>query len=575
MRPTHNQTRKTNMYGLAKFFLVVALIFISASTCLASATNVYIAQNSAGAASGADCANALPVSSFNNAANWGGSSNQIGPGTTVHLCGTFTGTPGSTMLTVQGSGTSGNPITIKFEIGASLQSPYWGVGGAVNLNSQSWIVVDGGVPCGTTAHAVDQAAACNGIIENTLNGASYESPVPTCPGGPCSNNQSSQLIHMPGATNIEIKNMGLEYVYVHVAEDRSCGAPYIGASNVKAIDWGGATTVSIHDSYILEGGWVLSGSALGTVQVYNNKLYHTAHGMAFGGNGSNAYGPIYIHDNHFGEMGNWGTGSGFCDHQDGVHFWAGQGNSSTISGLYLYDNTFDGNPSDTPPLPVGTQAGCTAGIYEETAVSNVYIFNNLINWPNTASCFAAFQFSGGSNDWAWNNTSIAAGTTSGTNFRQNGDNASFMNNVLNGQNTVMYWVKGSAAQTSSGTGYGWLTNVYTNVGTNTFSYLGSNTNSLSTWQGDLGAGTGQDAGSQLLAQNALGLDSNGHPLAGSPVIGAGTNLTSLCTGALVSLCTDHAGNPRPTIGNWDIGAYQSGAVSSRPMPPTGLTAVVQ
>lgn len=91
----------------------------------ASATNIYIAQAAAGGANGADCADALPSSYFNNGGNWGSGANQIGPGTTVHLCGTITGAPGSTLLTVQGSGASGSPVTILFESGAQLNAPYW------------------------------------------------------------------------------------------------------------------------------------------------------------------------------------------------------------------------------------------------------------------------------------------------------------------------------------------------------------------------------------------------------------------------------------------------------------------
>src|SRR5713226_5089849 len=86
---------RANVGTLLKLFLVVFLIFIGASICSASATNVYIAQNSAGVGNGADCADALPVSWFNNHGNWGNGPVQVGPGTTVHLCGTFTGAAGT------------------------------------------------------------------------------------------------------------------------------------------------------------------------------------------------------------------------------------------------------------------------------------------------------------------------------------------------------------------------------------------------------------------------------------------------------------------------------------------------
>ena len=67
-------------------------------------SSLYIAQALSGTADGSSCVNAKAVGFFNNAVNWGTGAGQIGPGTTVHLCGTFTGTAGSTMLTFQGSG---------------------------------------------------------------------------------------------------------------------------------------------------------------------------------------------------------------------------------------------------------------------------------------------------------------------------------------------------------------------------------------------------------------------------------------------------------------------------------------
>jgi hypothetical protein len=60
------------------------------------------------------------------------------------------------------------------------------------------------------------------------------------------------------------------------------------------------------------------------------------------------------------------------------------------------------------------------------------------------------------------------------------------------------------------------------------------------------------------------------------------NLTSLCTGYLVPLCSDINGNPRPSSGGWQAGAYLYGGTntssessqSSSLLPPTGLTAIV-
>jgi len=75
-------------------------------------------------------------------------------------------------------------------------------------------------------------------------------------------------------------------------------------------------------------------------------------------------------------------------------------------------------------------------------------------------------------------------------------------------------------------------------------------------------------------------------------VGAGTNLTSSCSGSLSSLCsdttyacTDGSGNQpscparttnsRPTTGAWDSGAYEFSSSGGTVAPPTALSAVVQ
>jgi hypothetical protein len=150
-----------------KRLLALLLLVLGISLSLrGSAASIYIAQTAAGSANGADCADAYAYSFFNTGGNWGSGSTQIGPGTEVHVCGTWSGSAGQQFLTVQGSGTSGNPVTIHFETNAIMEAPYFsGTSGAINVGANSYITVDGGT---------------NGIIENTLNGTAGAS----CPAGP-------------------------------------------------------------------------------------------------------------------------------------------------------------------------------------------------------------------------------------------------------------------------------------------------------------------------------------------------------------------------------------------------------
>src|ERR1700722_4423412 len=85
----------------------VALLCLAVSCSPACGKDIYISQTIAGAANGSSCANAYPATYFNTSGNWGPGASQIGPGTTVHLCGTI-----STPISAQASGTMGSPITI-------------------------------------------------------------------------------------------------------------------------------------------------------------------------------------------------------------------------------------------------------------------------------------------------------------------------------------------------------------------------------------------------------------------------------------------------------------------------------
>ena len=136
--------------GISICILTSALIFM---TFPAWSADYYFAQSAAGGNDAASCANAKAISYLTG--SWSG---KVSAGDTVHLCGTFTGAANSTMLTVGASGTSGSPITVKFETGAKLTSQQWSQSGAIAATSKNYIVIDGGT---------------NGIIENTANGVGF------------------------------------------------------------------------------------------------------------------------------------------------------------------------------------------------------------------------------------------------------------------------------------------------------------------------------------------------------------------------------------------------------------------
>ena len=115
-----------------------ASIFDEEFTGTGPRSDIYVAQTYAGNNTGADCANAYGLmnngqSTFpNDPGYWIGNTGVgiVGPGSTVHVCGTTT-----TPVLAQGDGTSGSHITINFEAGAT---------GSASANGHNFIDITGG-----------------------------------------------------------------------------------------------------------------------------------------------------------------------------------------------------------------------------------------------------------------------------------------------------------------------------------------------------------------------------------------------------------------------------------------------
>jgi hypothetical protein len=180
-----------------------------------SGAQIFITQT--GSPSGACTTGVQSATWFNTAANWGTGAGQIGPGTTVLLCGTFTDTTaGDTLLTFQNGGTSGNPITLLFDTGATLTNTnYWSVNGAIHNNGHDYITVDGGT---------------NGLVQNTGNGS-----------GLANQAQSRGVFYENCANGCVVKNMHVSGIYTHIAgqedgplDSTASGIAFNASSNITA-----------------------------------------------------------------------------------------------------------------------------------------------------------------------------------------------------------------------------------------------------------------------------------------------------------------------------------------------------
>jgi hypothetical protein len=549
---------------------LLAAMFVILAAALSTASDIYIAQNAAGSNSGADCGDAHSVAWFNISSNWGSSSGQIGPGTTVHLCGTFTGSAGATMLTVQGSGSSGNPVTLQFESGAVLRAPYWGANpfngdnaAIVCNNGNSWITIDGGT---------------NGVIINTANGTGL------------ANQQASAGIVVDTCSHVEIKNLQIGPIYTHTKDD-SGGANTVGIftnnANFLAID-----NNNIHDAYqTINTGY--SGTALVTsTNIFNNTIDHACHIIQIGdANNSSTASGLNIYGNTLGPHQTEWTQAGQNCHLDGIFINAANTNS-VLSTVAVYNNKI---VSDMCNASGGADSNfnCSGLLYFAGAFNGVNIYNNVIAMSTACGAYCGFEgllltrpISNGSlqNFKILNNTFVGNNSNQSCDcaaWKSNGVNSGWIakNNIFVHQNPSTIWLQ---EETGSGTDFHTIFNA--NVDYNgyfDFNNIGADfQNSQSYYWGSSTTWNNSHTMNQFPGYDAHGSNGNPNlsssyvPQSGSAAIGLGGNLTSLCSGNLASLCSDMAGIARPASGAWDAGAYQNSS-SGAPMPPSGLSAVVQ
>jgi len=571
--------------GLCALTGVLIGLFVLAGDGLASTNHIYISQSGGG--NGSSCSSPLIYTYFNSSGNWvagAPAGTQIGPGTTVHVCGTITGAAGASgILNFQGSGTSGSPITLKFESGAGLSAPYcnWqgGPGACLIMSTpskpHSYLVVDGGTPCGWTL-ATGSEGTCNGSIVNTANGVglTYQSDT----GG----------VEMRGCSNCELKNLGIYNLYQQSGGDTSAYP-----QGVNCVTFGSASNVLIHDNLMHDVGWCIyyiEGDGDNNVQVYNNEVYNTPHPVVFtGGSNSAAVATnAYFYSNHFHDFENWNTPS--CTfHVEGFHGTGLVG--SVFNGLYIYNNVWgpgSGNClwADVYLAPNNNTAGSPA------MSNNSAVFNNVIVVDGQGGEYG-ICVGGGDGNAVYNNTIINANTASGStaevggaltwaNISQNsGYTFTFMNNATQGFKMMVI----DDDTGSEGPGITADYNAYSQcpgwgvAEGQCFQAFATDVDSF--WTRYMANSYGQEQHSintglfpgGYCCNGTLGLGGNNQPTSASPLIGNGTSLYNLCKNqpnpGIGALCYDIQGNPRPISGPWTMGAFLGPPTVS---PPTNLTA---
>lgn len=522
--------------------LLIILLCSSASMCYA--TDTYFAQVSAGANDGSSCANAKAVSTW--AASFGSDNKQ-------HLCGAIT-----SQLTTGGSGTSGHPDTILFETGASMQiSPGCSSAGCLAVGSNSFIIIDGGTgqPCGWNTVTNLSEGSCNGQIENML----YGSPGASCPGGACTTQPAQDgltgnLIYGTGAHDIEVRNLQLGPSYIHT----SSGSGLTDSGGTQCTQFTNSSNINIHDNKAHDGVWCIVFAVTGTnsktnLSYTNNEIYNSSHMSAIGMANTAQLNGFTMAGNYTHDMSNWDT-TADDNHGNALHTYSDAGGGTTITNGSIYNNILGGH--------MGQDA--TSQLFMEAAngtETNLNIFNNLLinlDTSSTASERLLFVNVCMSGCHVFNNTMVGPNTGWGwtSQLGSNGSTttafANYENNINSDASTIVqcsfcsfgtidynvYGLQGSFVWN------GHFMDGFTGATCGPTNYFWNNCSGEGTHSQNLPSG--------------INLAANYHPNSGSPVITAGDNLTSLCTGLGISgnpCLFDLAGVARPNSA-WDVGAYQ-------------------
>ena len=589
--------------------LVIALLVFRATVVPPGGSqDIYIAQSAAGGNTGADCADALVYSFFNSSANWASSftGGKISPGTTVHLCGTITGTntANTNILRTQGAGTSGSPITIHFENGAIVQSPACtgasGAGGCIYLNN-AYITLNGGT---------------NGTVENTSDGNSGNG---NCLIGTCTVQQAATTaVEVNGANDI-VENLNVSHMCMHTfqAADNFFFQPCGGIQ----VDSGGSGALVTQNT--VDNAATGIGGGANSLEISYNTMTAVNHAITLG-TVSSVFTGNKIHNNDVSQEWVWDATDNSYHHNGIIIEVVGTGGQ--FPGLQIYDNYFHGLWSNDN---IYGDSHVTNAIFLDSngvadSIPNAYIVRNILEF-DVSNCVVSgsgtcphgvghaldyptngFVNAGGCNatpcsppnlSLVANNTMIGTSGPSCWNVSDISNNISVENNLCaTTSGAVVAW---SSSIPYPGSGSGVIDyNLYPGVPTsNAFSIPTStcypalcgnpfgNVNSWTVWHNspyffDVHCtptgntpGTGNSCNPTLAA---VALSSSYRLGSGSVAIGAAVNLTSAWCGTIPALCT----GPPSTFGRggandgvalpsgttaWDSGAYPvSGTVTLTP-----------
>lgn len=526
--------------------ITILLLF---STGALSAADIYFAPTSAGSNNGTNCANAYLYSDGTH--GWSQSAQQTA-GNNLHICsGTYTVSSGGQILSTANAGTSGNPITMIADQGAAVFTSAIFSSGAAIAISKSWWTINGN----------------NALtLQNTANGT-----------GLANNAQTGAFLLSSTISNVLIENMIIQNLCQRSSGDvgDSCVS---GGNDSNGIWLNGSSfsNITIQGVTISQGGHAAifySGSGSDTGILFQKNTISGSNWAIGGNTGTNG---LTIFGNDLtcvvAAVCNWNE-TADDNHHNGIFLFPPDGASAAnvvIASNFIHD--INGNTTGYIFL---TTSGSTGNI------PSAQIYNNVLFTTSGQSGPANGMITGGP---SINPSPLTANNTFSGPASQGisqDSNGTIKNNIVTGVGCQVSFNSGQTGIVSAYNDFfNWGTPPCQSTGEGWFNGSSGFT-TLAAWRS---GSTGQCSGGCDVTGSINtnpNLTAGFVPNTGSPVIGTGTNLTSLGitgldTGAPQAFGVSYACGTgclaRSASNPWDMGAYPfsgstpapSGAVCSGP-----------
>ena len=503
---------------------------------------------------------------WNNDANWStaaATDGKIGPGDTVHIVGVInvTGPAPTTanQLFWRGSGTPGNPITLKFDAGGQIRHPTgFSTGLIYSAGGLHDVIIEGG----NGSVAMNTGAFIQKDIEIYANGTNLANQV----------EPTSCIILTGTGNNITIKNM---YMFGAYQRARNHTSDSVGDGNIASIRGGSNLVFDNNRAEFGEGGLGLTAQTNTTgFRITNNYVYACSTGLKMGTNDGIFNSGAVITGNVVDGFSYWaGIPSPGQHHCDGFQTITPGDDAMTLGNGEHRNYTIAYNRIG-PDL--GLYGSMNAHIFLEDNVNGMFIYNNILladstplnpaegnKPPGTANGF----ITGGSRYTYWgdpngiksliaNNTIIGAGRGQGI----NSGFATIRGNIIQNVDSMFSIWQDQPDNALNGVYFDSDRNVfYSPIGQYQFGIaFGPIYNNFAAWQGSK---AGRDSNS-VTANPLVTFPTGVITSASSPAINRAPTQTIFTNDFYGAIRT----------GSWDAGAAEFAA--DTPAPPTVVSSSI-